>query len=152
MQYKLLCKLFPMNQQPAVFSSSHHNTESSMLYQQSLLKPQAMFQLTLSTRLYFQFQMLTLSTGAAVTVQWLRRQIQLDSLTQTDAFQLVNCSRSQDQKQQSSCDQWLWLSVAHRVCRKRPTSSVDVQWDERPAGKVQPDTGVLGPADPYGSR
>ena len=41
----------------------------------------------------------------------------------TDAVQLVNCSKSPDRKQQSSCDQWLWLSVVHRVCRRWPTVS-----------------------------
>ena len=45
----------------------------------------------------------------------------------TDAVQLVN--------------QWLWVSVAHRVCRRRPTAGVDVLWDERPAGRAQRDTG-----------
>ena len=39
----------------------------------------------------------------------------------TDVVQLVNFSKSQDRKQQSFCDQWLWLSVARRVCRRRPT-------------------------------
>jgi len=29
----------------------------------------------------------------------------------TDAVQLVNCSKSPDRKQRSSCGQWLWLSV-----------------------------------------
>ena len=42
---------------------------------------------------------------------------------------------------------WLWLSVAHRVCRRRPTAGVDVLWDERPASRAQRDTGVLGLAD-----
>jgi len=65
----------------------------------------------------------------------------------TDAVQLVNCSKSQDRKQQSSCDQWLWLSTACQVCRRRPTAGVDVQWDERPAGRAQRDMGVLGPTD-----
>ena len=40
----------------------------------------------------------------------------------TDAVQLVNCYKSPDRKQQSSCDQWLWLSVAHRVCPRLPTA------------------------------
>ena len=44
----------------------------------------------------------------------------------TNAVQLVNCSKSQDRKQQSSCDQWLWLSVARRVWRRRPTKYLDI--------------------------
>ena len=71
------------------------------------------------------------------------------STVSTDAVQLVNCSKSQDRKQRSSSDQWLWLSVARRVCRKRPTAGVDVLWDERPAGRAHWDTGVLGPADNF---
>ena len=39
----------------------------------------------------------------------------------TDAVQLVNRSKSPDRKQQSSWDQWLWLSVAHRVCQRQPS-------------------------------
>jgi len=50
----------------------------------------------------------------------------------TDAVQLVNCSKSPDRKQQSSCDQWLWLSIARRLCRRQPTASVAVMWDEWP--------------------
>ena len=34
--------------------------------------------------------------------------------------------KSPDRKQQSSCEQWLWLSVARRVCRRRPTASRQV--------------------------
>ena len=40
------------------------------------------------------------------------------------------------------------VSVARRVCRRRPTAGVDVLWDERPAGRAQQlETGVLSPAD-----
>jgi len=47
----------------------------------------------------------------------------------------------------SSYDRWLWLSVAHSVCRRQPTSDADVQQAQPPVGKAQPDTGVLVPAD-----
>ena len=45
-----------------------------------------------------------------------------------DVVQVINCSKSQDWKQQSSCNQWLWLTVARWVCRRRPTAGVDVRW------------------------
>ena len=46
----------------------------------------------------------------------------------TEALKIQRrCSRSPDRKQRSSCDQWLWLSVAYRVCRRRPTAGDDVQ-------------------------
>ena len=67
----------------------------------------------------------------------------------TDAVQLVNCSKSQDRKQRSSCDWWLWLSIARWVCLRRPTACVDVLWDEWPADRAQRDMGVLDPADIY---
>jgi len=53
----------------------------------------------------------------------------LPSTVTKDSGRLVGCSKCLDRKQQSSCDRWLWLSVAHSVCRSGgsrpqvPTSS-----------------------------
>ena len=68
----------------------------------------------------------------------------LPSTVTKDAGLLVKCL---DRKQLSSCDSGLWLSVAHSVCRRQPTSDADVQQAQPPVGKAQPDTGVLVPAD-----
>ena len=51
----------------------------------------------------------------------------LSSTVTKDAGRLVGCYKCLDRKQQSSCDRWLWLSVAHSVCRRQPTSDADVQ-------------------------
>ena len=69
----------------------------------------------------------------------------LPSAVSKDAGRLVGCSKCLDRKQQSSCDRWLWMSVAHSVCRRQPTSDADVQQAQRPVGRAQPDTGVLVP-------
>jgi len=71
----------------------------------------------------------------------------LSSTVTKDAGRLVGCSKCLDRKQQSSCDRWLWLSVAHSVCRRQLTSDADVQQAQPPVGKAQPDTGELVPAD-----
>ena len=55
-----------------------------------------------------------------------RAKVAVDWTMSTDAVQLVNCSKSQDRKQQSSCDQWLWPDrctsslpeAADRRCRR----------------------------------
>ena len=39
------------------------------------------------------------------------------------------------------------VAVHCTLSQRRPTAGVDVQWDERPAGRAQRDTEVLGPAD-----
>jgi len=52
------------------------------------------------------------------------------------AGRLVGCSKCLDRKQQSSCYRWLWLSVAHSVCRSQPTSDADVQQAQPPVGKA----------------
>ena len=52
----------------------------------------------------------------------------------TDAVQLVNCSKSQDRKQQSSCDQWLWQIVTiYQVWSKylQPLFSKDCEQTDR---------------------
>jgi len=71
----------------------------------------------------------------------------LPSTVTKDSGRLVGCSKCLDRKQQSSCDRWLWLYVAHSVCRRQPTSDADVQQAQPPVGKAQPDTGELVPAD-----
>ena len=71
----------------------------------------------------------------------------LPSTVTKDAGRLVGCSKCLDRKQQSSCDLWFGLSVAHSVCRRQPTSDADVQQAQPPVGKAQPGTGVLVPAD-----
>ena len=48
----------------------------------------------------------------------------LPSTVTKDAGRLVGCSKCLDRKQQSSCDRRLWLSVAHSVCRRQPTSII----------------------------
>jgi len=69
------------------------------------------------------------------------------SIVTKDAGRLVGCLKCLDQKQQSSCERWLWLSVAHSVCRRQPTSDANVQQAQPLVGKAQPDMGVLVPAD-----
>ena len=59
------------------------------------------------------------------------------------AGQLAGCSKCLDRKQQSSCDRWLWLSTAHSVCWRQPTSDADIQQTQPPVGKAQPDMWVL---------
>jgi len=63
----------------------------------------------------------------------------LPSTMTRDAGRLVGCSKCLDRKQQSSCDRWFCLSVAHSVCRRQPTSDADVQQAQPPVGEAQPD-------------